>query len=93
MPLNFTSDSERKNLLYICQKIVSYTKKRTGKTFSCHWLFIYSLLKKRTVPLGKNSCKHNYFLDGKQSMENFDTLDLHRFVVKWKIVHVQQNSF
>ena len=29
--------------------------------------------KKRTLPLGENSYKHNYFLDGKQSIGNFDT--------------------
>ena len=36
-------------------------------------------VKKRTVPLGKNSCKRNYFLEGKQSKGNFDTPDLQRF--------------
>ena len=53
--------------------------KGAGKTFNCPWLFIYPLFKKRTVPLGENSCKGNYFVDGKQSMGNFDTPDLHRF--------------
>ena len=51
--------------------------KRAGKTFNCPWLFIYPLVKKRTVPQGENSCKRNCFIDGKQSLGNFDTPDLH----------------
>ena len=29
------------------------------------WLLIHWLFNKRTVPLGENSCKFNYFIDGK----------------------------
>ena len=53
--------------------------RRADKTFSCPWLFIYPLFKKRAVPLGENSYERNYFLDAKQNMGNFDTPDLHRF--------------
>ena len=52
--------------------------KRAGKTLSFPWLFIYRLFN-RTVPLWENSCKRNYFIDGKQTMGNFDTPDLQRF--------------
>ena len=61
-------------------KNVSLNVKKAGKTFSCPFLFIYPLFKKRTTSLGENSCKRNYFLDGKHSMGNFDTPDLHRFL-------------
>ena len=37
------------------------------------------IIKLRTVPLGENSCKRNYFIDDKVSMEKFNTTDLHRF--------------
>ena len=47
-------------------KDVSYNVKRDGKTFNCPWLFIYPLIKKRTVLLGETSSKCNYFIDGKQ---------------------------
>ena len=53
--------------------------KRAGKTVSCPWLFIYPLIKKRTVSLGENRGKRNFFIDGKHSKGNFVTLDLHRF--------------
>ena len=46
--------------------------KGARKTVS--WSFIY-LFEKRTVPLGENSCKRNYFIDGKHIIGNFDTLD------------------
>ena len=59
--------------------------KRTGKTFSCSWLLIHGLFNKRTVPLGENSCKRNYCIDGKHSVENFDT-------VAGKTVHAQENT-
>ena len=78
MPLNFRSDSGGKNLLCVYQKIVSQNMRRAGKTFSCALLFIYPLFKKRTVPLGENSYKHNYFLDGKQEKGRFDIPDLYR---------------
>ena len=35
------------------------------KAISCPWLFIHLLFNKRTVPLGENSSKRNYFIDGK----------------------------
>ena len=53
--------------------------KRTGKAFSCPWLFIHLLFNKRTVPLGENSSKCNYFIDGKHSMVNFNTVELNKF--------------
>ena len=53
--------------------------KIAGKAFSCPWLLICKLLNKRTVRLGENSSKYNTFIDGKQSMENFDTTNLHGF--------------
>ena len=53
--------------------------KRAGKTFSCPRLFIYLLFKKRTGPLGENSWKRNYFINGKHSMGKFDSPGLHRF--------------
>ena len=59
--------------------------KRAGKKFSYLWLFIYKLFKKRTVPLRENSHKRNYFLDGKQSIGNFDTQDLQRFSLLGKL--------
>ena len=36
--------------------------KTAGKTFSCPLLFIYPLFQKKTVPLGENAYKRNYFL-------------------------------
>ena len=43
-------------------------------------LFVHLLFNKRTVPLGENcSSKCNYFIDGKHSMDNFNTTKLHRF--------------
>ena len=53
--------------------------KRAGKAFSYPWLFIHLLFNKRTVPLGENSSKSNYFIDGKHSMDNVNTTELHRF--------------
>ena len=53
--------------------------KTAGKTFSCPWFFTYPLLKKRTVPLEENSGKRKFFIDGKHSVGNFNTPDLHRF--------------
>ena len=37
------------------------------------------LFNKRTVPLGKDSSKRNYFIDGRHSIYNFNTTELHRF--------------
>ena len=51
--------------------------KRAGKAFSCPWLFTHLLLNKRTVPFGENSSKRIYFIDGKHSMDNSDTTELH----------------
>ena len=36
-------------------------------------------VKKKTVPMGENSCMCNYFPDGKHGMGNFNIPDLHRF--------------
>ena len=52
---------------------------RAGRAFSCPLLFIRLLFNKRTVPLGENSSKGNYFTDGKHSMDNFKTTELHGF--------------
>ena len=52
---------------------------RAVNIFSCPLLFIYPLFEKRAVPLGENSCKRNYFIDGKHGMGNFDTPYLQRF--------------
>ena len=41
-------------------------------------LLIHVLFNKRTVPLGGHSSKHSYFINGKHSMDNFNTTDLHR---------------
>ena len=40
---------------------------------------ILSLFNERTLPVGENSCKRSYFIDGTHtgSMENFNILDLH----------------
>ena len=43
--------------------------KRADETFSCLRLLIPRLFNKITVPLGENSCKRNYFIDGKHSMD------------------------
>ena len=54
--------------------------KGAGKEFSCPWLFIHLLFSKRAVPLGENSSQRNYFIDGKQSMDNLNTkkhIDFH----------------
>ena len=52
---------------------------RAGKAFSCQWLFIPFFFIKRTLPLGENSSKCNYFIDGKHSIDNFNTTELQRF--------------
>ena len=52
--------------------------KTAGKAFSCLWLFIHLSFNKRAYPLGENLSKRNYFLDGKHSMDNFNTTELHR---------------
>ena len=57
--------------------------KRAGKTFSCPELFIHLLFNKRTIPLRENSSKRNYFIDGKHSMDNFNTTDLQK-VHNWE---------
>ena len=41
--------------------------------------------------MGENSCKRNYFIDVKHSMENLNTTDLHRFSWIGKTVHTQEN--
>ena len=41
-------------------------------------LFIELLFNKGTVPFGENSSTSNYFVDGKHSMEHFNTTELHR---------------
>ena len=43
-------------------------------------MVVYSLIiNRRTVALGENSSKGNYFIDGKHSMDNFITTELHKF--------------
>ena len=42
---------------------------------------IYPPFKGRTVPLRENSYRYNYFLDGKQSMGNFDSPDLWEILI------------
>ena len=60
--------------------------KRAGYTFIFPWLFIYPLFKKRTVPLGENSCKRNYFIDGKHSTEIL-IVQTCKILMTGKIVH------
>ena len=60
-------------------KDVSQNMNKAGNTFSCHFLFIYPLFEKRAAALGKNSCKRNYFINGKHGMGNFGTPYLQRF--------------
>ena len=50
---------QEENFAVCISKDVSYNMKTDGKAFSWYWLFIYPLDKKRTVPLGENSCKRN----------------------------------
>ena len=43
-------------------------------------MVVYSrIINKRTVPLGENSTKRNYVIDGKYGMVNFNNTELHRF--------------
>ena len=69
---------QEENFAVRLSKDVSKNMKRAGKAFSCPWLLIYPLFKKRTVPLGENSRKPNYF-DGKHGMGNLDIPYLRRF--------------
>ena len=63
---------QEENFVVCLSKDVSKNMKRAGNTFRCPLLFIYPPFKKRAVPLGENSCKRNYFIDGKHGMGNFD---------------------
>ena len=47
------------------------------------------IINKRMVPLEENSCKRNYFIDGKYSMKNFNTTDLPNFHGR-KTIHAQE---
>ena len=37
------------------------------------------IFKTKELVMEENSCKRNYFIDGKHCMENFNTTDLQRF--------------
>ena len=65
--------------------------KKAGKAFSCAWLFIHLLFNKRTVPLGENSSKRDYCIDGKHIMVNFDTTELTKIFIAGKTLHTQEN--
>ena len=70
---------QEENFAERLSKDVSYNVNRAGKTFSCPWSLNHWLSKKRTVSMGENSCKFNYFVDGKNSTKNSNTPDLHIF--------------
>ena len=53
---------------------------RAGKIIQFSMLVDPLIFNKRIVSSGENSCKRNYFLDGKQNVENFNTTDLHKKV-------------
>ena len=44
-----------------------------------HGCLFHLLFNKGSVPLGENSSNRNYFIDGKHSMDNFNTTESHRF--------------
>ena len=77
--IKFCKCFRKKILLFVYRYQKMLNMKKAGKTFTCPWLFIYLLFQKRTVPLGENSSKGNYLIDGKHSMGNFDSPGLHRF--------------
>ena len=59
--------------------------KKADKAFSCVWLFVDLLFSKRTLPLGEISSKRKHCIDGKYSMDNFNTTQLHRFTLLGKL--------
>ena len=52
-------------------EVLWYNRHRLHTSLLCYLVLF-------TVPLGENVYNHIHFLDGRQSMGNFDTLNLHR---------------